>query len=641
MSTVQPQDATMYWLSGRTRNDLFLLYCFAESELSTDQLRAIIARRSARIPDLCVRLRPAPRDLAYPTWVPCAFDTGQFVEYRLPQADWAHLEQALGEVLATGVDAAVHPWRLHVFRGITGAPLPSRGESALGEVESGSIPAAAEALAGPSGSVAAHRATGAAPGEVDVSGPPTGPGRASGTTGLTELRRAVDVTADPSGSRAAPRVTVAVLQMSHALADGRRAAELARALFAPPVRGSRRSPAASRDQRENELLAAEPADSSPQVSAARSRRDRADSRERVPDIGTPSGAARHRAGRAAATGREIVRTAAAAAIRFGAAVKTIRVGAAAKAIRFGAAVEAVRLGAAVAGIPVRMARTVVGGIGAFRAQRELAEATAAGELPEAGGGFAASVLNGPGEVGGHAVRMIVCPVAWLRAPGFSVTVLALTAVSIALERYLDQRGEPVDRLGAQVPMALPAPDQVVSRDAGRLRSAAALVRDRVAGAAPRNNYRSLGVELFSGESDPRRRAELIAADLAARRTRASHPLLAAQDRVTAALPAPILRRDVDRYPIDIVPESIAGHTVVSSVHRGPADLTFGAAPVLFTAGFPALGSVMHLTHGVHGLGDTVTISLHADPETMPDLDLYTDVLRSALAEVGGIRPAAD
>lgn len=590
----------MYWLSGRTRNDLFLLYCFAESELSTDQLRAIIARRSARIPDLCVRLRPAPRDLAYPTWVPCAFDTAQFVEYRLPQADWAHLEQALGEVLATGVDAAVHPWRLHVFRGITGAPLPSRGESALGE--------------------------------VDVSGPPTGPGRVSGTTGLTELRRAADVTADPSGSRAAPRVTVAVLQMSHALADGRRAAELARALFAPPVRGSRRSPAASRDQRENELLAAEPADSSPQVSAARSRRDRADSRERVPDIGTPSGAARHRAGRAAATGREIVRTAAAAAIRFGAAVETIRVG---------AAVEAVRLGAAVAGIPVRMARTVVGGIGAFRAQRELAEATAAGELPEAGGGFAASVLNGPGEVGGHAVRMIVCPVAWLRAPGFSVTVLALTAVSIALERYLDQRGEPVDRLGAQVPMALPAPDQVVSRDAGRLRGAAALVRDRVAGAAPRNNYRSLGVELFSGEPDPRRRAELIAADLAARRTRASHPLLAAQDRVTAALPAPILRRDVDRYPIDIVPESIAGHTVVSSVHRGPADLTFGAAPVLFTAGFPALGSVMHLTHGVHGLGDTVTISLHADPETMPDLDLYTDVLRSALAEVGGIRPAAD
>src|SRR5690606_4339792 len=156
MSKVEPQDATMYWLSRRTRNDLFLLYCFAESELSTDRLRATIAHRSATIPDLCLRLRPAPRDLSYPTWVPCAFDPSQFVEHRLPQADWTHLEHALGEVLATGVDAAERPWRLHVFRGIAGAPLSSAGEGAL--------------------------------------------------------------------SAAPDRVTVAVLQLSHALADGKRAA---------------------------------------------------------------------------------------------------------------------------------------------------------------------------------------------------------------------------------------------------------------------------------------------------------------------------------------------------------------------------------------------------------------------------------
>lgn len=140
----------MYWLSRRTRNDLFLLYCFAESELGTDQLRAIIARRSSTVPDLCVRLRPTPRDLSYPTWEPCAFDPGQFVEHRLPQADWHHLEQALGEVLATGVDAADRPWRLHVFRGITGAPLPPSAEAARREAApAGPMRAAANGTNGP------------------------------------------------------------------------------------------------------------------------------------------------------------------------------------------------------------------------------------------------------------------------------------------------------------------------------------------------------------------------------------------------------------------------------------------------------------------------------------------------------------
>jgi hypothetical protein len=50
----------MYWLSGRARNDLFLLYCFADSGRPTTELRALVARRSARIADLRVRLRISP-----------------------------------------------------------------------------------------------------------------------------------------------------------------------------------------------------------------------------------------------------------------------------------------------------------------------------------------------------------------------------------------------------------------------------------------------------------------------------------------------------------------------------------------------------------------------------------------------------
>ncbi|MGY2063003.1 WS/DGAT domain-containing protein, partial [Nocardia gipuzkoensis] len=118
-----------------------------------------------------------------------------------------------------------------------------------------------------------------------------------------------------------------------------------------------------------------------------------------------------------------------------------------------------------------------------------------------------------------------------------------------------------------------------------------------------------------------------------RRARARHPLLAAQDRVTAAIPAPMLRRDVATYRLDHPPATLSAHTVVSSVDRGPADLVLAHAPVRFTAGFPALGTVMHLTHGVHGLGDAITVSVHADPAVLPDPDRYAALLDSALSEV--------
>jgi hypothetical protein len=463
----------MYWLSSRTRNDLFLLYCFDDSGCPGAELREFVARRSARIADLCVRLRELPGDLDYPSWVRCDFRAEQFVEHFLPEANWLGVCTVLGKLLGTGVDAAERPWRLHVFRGIDGAPWG-------------------------------------------------GPGPAM----------------------------VVVLQLSHALADGRRGAEIARALFAE-------------------------ADPVEPVAAA-----------------SASVAGVARVGRRIGT----------AAMEF-APVDPIHVHSALALLR----------------IPFQFARTVVLGYRAFRAQRELAELTTAGMIPGPGPGFTPSLVNRSDAVDGdstnrqsdlHQVRMIVCDADRMRVRDRTVTVVALTAVSIALERYSAARGERVDRLGAQVPMAL----------SGN-RSGA------------HNNYRSLGVDLFIDEPDPLARADKIAAALADRRVRARHPLLTAQDRVTAVTPAPLLRRDVDRYPIDTVPDSIAGHTVVSSVHRGPADLRFGGAPVRFTGGFPAIGSVMHLTHGVHGLGDTVTVSVHADTVALPDIDDYTELLRTALNEV--------
>ncbi|MEV0364417.1 wax ester/triacylglycerol synthase domain-containing protein [Nocardia fusca] len=445
MIPLAPPDATMYWLSRRTRNDQFLLYCFAESTWENGRLRDAVVQRCAAIPELRVRLCPDPTGLSYPVWVPADPEPDQFVTHRLDRPHWPDLLAVLGRLLGTGVDAARHPWRLHIFRGIRESPAPD------------------------------------------------------------------------------PAVTVVVLQISHALVDGRGASRIARALFAAD-----------------------------------------------PGTATTPGA------------RPLSR------------------------VRM-----AVRAGRGALDLPAGIARTFRRGLAAGRARTELAELTAAGRVPPAAPGYPPGALNVPGEVTGHSVRMLVWRAEDFRMPGRSVTVAGLTAISLALQRYLRERGAEAAALGAQVPMAIPPRPGV------------------------RNNYRGLGVDLAIGEDDPARRAAAIAADLAARRERAVHPLLGAQDAVTAVLPPLLLRRDVRNYPIDLVPERITGHTVVSSVDRGPADLRFGAAPVRFTGGFPALGTVMHLTHGIHGIGDTATLSLHADPAVVPDLDDYAEHLRAALWDVGG------
>ncbi|WP_216911264.1 wax ester/triacylglycerol synthase family O-acyltransferase [Nocardia noduli] len=478
VNRVAAQDATMFWLSARTRNDLFLLFSFADEGVPTSVLRALVETRSAEIADLRVRLRAVRGDLDYPAWVPCDFRDDQFVEHHLPRPDWPHLLDAVGELLDTSVDAAVRPWRVHVFRVVEGAPAPG-------------------------------------------------------------------VESEPA--------TVVLLQMSHALVDGRRASAVARALFASPGVGA-------------------------EAVMAESDSDADSSRDSV-------------FGQARALGNR--------AVGF---------------LRGVGSSEPVDAVVGLIATPVHVAQTVTRGVRAYRAQRELARLTAAGAVPAPPSGFTPTPLNRSAAEGisRHAVRVIVTDGDDMRLTGRTVTVLALTAVSVALTEYLSLRGESMDRLGAQVPMAMPA------------------------GAHVRNNYRGLGVDLHVDEPDLSHRADRIADELAERRIRAGHPLLGAQERVTAVTPARVLRRDTESYPLD-TPDSIAGHTVVSSVHRGAADLHFGG-PVRFTGGFPAIGSVMHLTHGIHGLGDTVTISVHADAAVLPDIDVYTELLRVALNRVSAIEP---
>ena len=202
--------------------------------------------------------------------------------------------------------------------------------------------------------------------------------------------------------------------------------------------------------------------------------------------------------------------------------------------------------------------------------------------------------------GVRSMRTLVRRRAQLRGP--TITVGVLTAVSTALSRLL---GDAADSLGAEVPMAKPGVPQA-NNHFGNV----------VVGLYPK-----LGLD---------ERAERIATDLANGRRRFEHPATCAADRAFAAVPAALLRWGVSQFDPDVRAARVAGNTVVSSVNRGAADLSFGDARVVLTAGYPALSPMMGLTHGVHGIGDIVAISVHAAESAVPDIDEYMQLLDAAL-----------
>jgi len=59
----------------------------------------------------------------------------------------------------------------------------------------------------------------------------------------------------------------------------------------------------------------------------------------------------------------------------------------------------------------------------------------------------------------------------------------------------------------------------------------------------------------------------------------------------------------------------------------------GGGAVRFTTGYPSLSPVMALTHGVHGIGDAVAVSVTTSPDVLDGaaLDRYVDLLRKSLA----------
>ncbi|MEW2017902.1 WS/DGAT domain-containing protein [Rhodococcus sp. NPDC076796] len=263
---------------------------------------------------------------------------------------------------------------------------------------------------------------------------------------------------------------------------------------------------------------------------------------------------------------------------------------------------------AAATVPLRLAQMVRGGVRARHDALSLGRGTDSGEIPPPAHSRALTALDVP-PTGRTSVRTIVLPKSDLRSGGTTITTFVLTAISVALQRLL---GDGPD-LAAEVTLA------------------------RDARADARNNFGNVGVGLFPAEPDIRTRSRLVSAELAARRARANHPLSeaarASQDAVEAHVPAFLAEWGVAQFDPTAAPPTVTGNTVVSSVSRGAADLTLGGGSVRFTAGFPALSPAMSLTHGVHGIGDTVTVGITSNSAAVPDPDLYEALLRDALDDV--------
>lgn len=240
------------------------------------------------------------------------------------------------------------------------------------------------------------------------------------------------------------------------------------------------------------------------------------------------------------------------------------------------------------------------GLMAARTHRHFERDVEAGRIPAPDGPRPLSGVNAAPS-GAPAFRTLELLRENLSGP--TVTIGAMVAISEALGGYLAARGEDISRLGAEVPMAS-------------------------AHARARNNFRNVGVGLFP-ELDRQARAGRIAAELAAHRRRGAHPAMRASEAAFAAVPASVLRWGVGKFDPTARTPAVTGNTVVSSVNRGPADLAFGGCPVVLTAGYPALSPMQSLTHGVHGIGERLAISVHADTGNV-NVEEYVDRLSDAL-----------
>lgn len=113
-------DAQNWWMSAKLPNDQFLLYGFDGVPDDLAAAEAEVRGRAQRCPDLAVGIRDDCR-LTYPARVPRAVGDDQFVRYD-GALQWNECLDVVAGLADHQLDAAVAPWRLHVFACVRGIP---------------------------------------------------------------------------------------------------------------------------------------------------------------------------------------------------------------------------------------------------------------------------------------------------------------------------------------------------------------------------------------------------------------------------------------------------------------------------------------------------------------------------------------
>ncbi|MEU8897408.1 wax ester/triacylglycerol synthase domain-containing protein [Nocardia sp. NPDC048505] len=213
---------------------------------------------------------------------------------------------------------------------------------------------------------------------------------------------------------------------------------------------------------------------------------------------------------------------------------------------------------------------------------------------------------------GRAVRTIPLPLAAVRRPGSTVTAVGLTAISRALERYLDKRsGECPADLTALVTVALP-PSPVLGV----------------------NHIGAAGVDLFPAEPDLAARARAVEDSLRAHRDAPSSRRELNRLGLIELLPSRVFRARFGTLPPADPAAPAFGHTILTSIRCEPA----GAWSLLggafrFAGMLPPVFPEIGLAHSFVGAGDSFTLSVVADPALVAEVDEYADLLRAAVHEV--------
>ncbi|WP_433202483.1 wax ester/triacylglycerol synthase domain-containing protein [Nocardia sp. CA-107356] len=213
---------------------------------------------------------------------------------------------------------------------------------------------------------------------------------------------------------------------------------------------------------------------------------------------------------------------------------------------------------------------------------------------------------------GRAVRTIPLDLRDVRAPGITVTAVGLAVISRAMQRYLEKRdGTCPDDLAALVTIAVP--------------DAAVMGVNRVGADA---------VALAAGEPDLADRARAVETTLRMRRHSPSSRRELNRLALVDLLPSRIYRARFGTLPPADPDAPAHGHTILTSIKCEPtAEWSLLGKPFRFAGMLPPVYPDIALAHSFVGVGDRFTVSVACDPEIVPDLDVYCDILLESCREV--------